>query len=669
MLQHDQHTSGTLNLAWLFLALAAFMACTGSALAQESGVEVAVAGLTPDGWPEAQAVVTVLDADGRPVAGLAEGDFTVRLNGELLPVRTVSQGVDSTLAIDVVLALDVSGSMGGGALDQAKLAARDFLDGLSPDDHVAVVAFSDTVIVIQPFTQDRGLAAQAIGGLVADGETTLYQATSESIQLAAGAGSGRQAVVLLSDGVDNGSASSRRDALAIAETMGVPVIAIGLGADIDRAYLEALAKDSGGRFAAAPSAAGLAEVYQQAAELLRGQYVLTLDASELQLDRSEVAALRVDASVAGTTSGAERLVCTQPLCVTLLDLEAGERLTEERTVVAQIVATDSVASVVFSIDGEVAKLVTEPPYEFVFAPHLLPDGEHSLGVEATTSGSEAVLREITVRTGAAGGGGVGGAVMIGAVIGAALAAAALVFLYVRRGGGGEEEGLPDLRPEPPSPDPASGPSGPVPTPSNTLESPLPTLEESLGRLVVTNGPLAGKTFDVSSLPLSIGSGLRCRIRIPEGSEGADRVGVEHTRVWVRDGRLMVHELRRLTSYGAMGGNWQILTTGDAFTIGTTTVEFTLLGSEAAESSDTPNKGVPNILRERDEPPSKLSVTRTGGGLPLNDEARFESPAPAGPWQKIDGQGGSLGTSALSTPDSGDVSVTDLSPSRGPDADD
>ena len=278
-----------LRLSWLLLALMTFVLGSANASAQDAGLEVAVAGLTPDGWPEAQAVVTVLGADGRPVAGLKEADFTARVNGEFLPVHAVSQGVDSTLAIDVVLALDVSGSMGDGALAQAKVAARDFLGGLGPDDNVAVVAFSDTVTVVQPFTQDRELATQAIDGLVADGETTLYQATSESVELAAGAGSGRQAVVLLSDGVDNGSDSSRGDALAVAETMGVPVIAIGLGADIDRAYLEALAEASSGRFAATPSAEGLAQVYQEAAELLRGQYVLTLDASELQLDRSEVA--------------------------------------------------------------------------------------------------------------------------------------------------------------------------------------------------------------------------------------------------------------------------------------------------------------------------------------------------------------------------------------------
>ena len=178
--------------------------------------------------------------------------------------------------------------------------------------------------------------------------------------------------------------------------------------------------------------------------------------------------------------------------------------------------------------------------------------------------------------------------------------------------------------------------------------------------------LAGETFDVSSEPLSIGSGLRCRIRVPEGSEGEERVGVEHTRVWVRDGRLMVHEVRRLTSYGATGGTWQILTTGDAFTIGPTTIQFTLLDSEVDVPSDTPSKNVPNILRERDEPPSKISAARTGDEPAVIGEAGTESPTPIGLGPKIDGEVGSLGTSALSTSDSGDVSPPDLSPLHGPD---
>ncbi len=291
MLQRQQREASSRRpgawRAWVLLVLATLLLSAMGVSAQEQALTVKVAGLTADGWPQAQAVVTVLGSDGHPLADLAETHFRAQLNDRPVPVVAVIQGVDSSLAIAVVLALDVSGSMEGGALEQAKVAARRFLEGLGPQDSVAVLTFHDAVDLVQPFTQDRAAAGAAIDGLTAGGATTLYQATVESVSLAAAADSSRRAVVLLSDGLDNGSVLLSADALTMAETLGVPVFAIGLGADIDRDYLQELAQISGGQFAETPSPEGLAQIYQEAGELLRGQYILTLDASGLALAESE----------------------------------------------------------------------------------------------------------------------------------------------------------------------------------------------------------------------------------------------------------------------------------------------------------------------------------------------------------------------------------------------
>ncbi|MCH7523134.1 MAG: dihydrodipicolinate synthase family protein [Chloroflexi bacterium] len=113
--------------------------------------------------------------------------------------------------------------MAGGALTQAKTAAHRFLNDLGPQDTVAIVAFGNAVVPLLAFTTDRAAAGAAIDGLTASGSTALYDATVASIRLAANSGNSRFAVVLLTDGVDDGSLFSRADALTTAQALGVPV--------------------------------------------------------------------------------------------------------------------------------------------------------------------------------------------------------------------------------------------------------------------------------------------------------------------------------------------------------------------------------------------------------------------------------------------------------------
>lgn len=584
----------------VILILAALLFLPIAVRAQEQTLTVQIAGLTADDWPQAQAVVTVLGWDGRPVPDLGGAHFQAQLNASTVPVVAVQQGVDSSLAVEVVLALDISGSMEGGALEQAKAAAQSFLGGLAFQDRVAVVTFHDTVDLILPFTQDRTAAEAAIQSLTAGGGTALYQATAESIRLAAGTESSRRAVVLLSDGVDNGSLLTRPEALAPAETLGVPVFAIGLGADIDREYLQELAEVSGGRAAETPSPDGLAQLYQEAAEALRGQYILTLDASELALDQSDAVTLRVDAVVGELRGSDERAVCPQQLCVALSGVEQGERLDEDRTVVAEVISTETVASVTFLMDGEPLLEVTEEPYEMALDSRSLSGGEHAFAVEVTTVSGETERRQVTILHTAAAttadSGGISsnilafGVVLVGAAIGAVL-----LILLLRRRRRRMGEKVPGAAPEPQAeseaPPSAPAPDGPRrPLWEEEAPEPPPEPERELGRLRATTGSLTGQTFPVGDTPISIGTGHRCLIRLDESEDGRE-IGVEHARVWIRDGQLVTHELRRLSDLGSMGGRWEFLAPGDEFAIGPYAFRFELNAGDGEETGE-----VPNILR-------------------------------------------------------------------------
>ena len=123
-------------------------------------------------------------------------------------------------------------------------------------------------------------------------------------------------------------------------------------------------------------------------------------------------------------------------------------------------------------------------------------------------------------------------------------------------------------------------------------APVAEVGAPLGRLHIVNGPLAGQTFAVGSTPVSIGSGPRCLIRLPRELEEGGEIAPEFARIWVRGNRLMVHELRRLTAVGSVGGRWEMLEDADVFSIGPCSFRFAL-GMEEKEEAPAP---VPSILR-------------------------------------------------------------------------
>ncbi len=240
--------------------------------------EIAVALAEPDDsqFPDVTVVVTA-DRDGRPFASLSAENVTVTEGGQPARVMSVRRAQDSGMSLSVVLTIDTSGSMEGATIAAAKSAANALAQRLSPADAAAVVAFSDRVDVRQPVTRDRGAVQRAIGALSAAGNTALYDAVAESARVAADSGSARRAIVLLSDGREFGGASqiTRDQSLQRAAQSGAVVYAVGVGPDIDRAFLTEIASRSGGRFFEASGAAEVPQIYAALEDLLRGQFVIT----------------------------------------------------------------------------------------------------------------------------------------------------------------------------------------------------------------------------------------------------------------------------------------------------------------------------------------------------------------------------------------------------------
>jgi Ca-activated chloride channel family protein len=153
---------------------------------------------------------------------------------------------------DMSFVVDVSGSMSGQKLDQAKAALRQALETLRPEDRFRLVAFSSGVRNFRdgwaPATPDALREARSfIDNLQADGGTNIAGALDAVLGTAV-AESRLPIVLFLTDGIPSvGEQEPDRIAAAAAGRIGrTRVFTIGLGTDVNTYLLDRLAKEGRG---------------------------------------------------------------------------------------------------------------------------------------------------------------------------------------------------------------------------------------------------------------------------------------------------------------------------------------------------------------------------------------------------------------------------------------
>jgi Ca-activated chloride channel family protein len=153
---------------------------------------------------------------------------------------------------DLWLIIDVSGSMFGDKLDEAKNAAIRFVDETERNNRLGLIIFSSQTRILVPLDNVEANAEtlkQAIRRLQADGNTALHDAVYEGIELMSEQGNPNniRAIVLLSDGADTASRRTRQemiDRILAERTQDNPIIVIPIayGADADVPVLNAIAR-------------------------------------------------------------------------------------------------------------------------------------------------------------------------------------------------------------------------------------------------------------------------------------------------------------------------------------------------------------------------------------------------------------------------------------------
>ena len=159
-----------------------------------------------------------------------------------------------------ILVVDISGSMNGRPLDDAKQGLLSFVSKMDNSDEAALLTFSDEINLKRSMTSDRNALKQGVQSMTSGGGTHLYDAVAKAIAISKSY-KGNTAIVLLTDGQDGGSQFSASHIESMVGYHGIAFYGIGLGT-VDVKSLKAIAKKTSGEFDLTPNSAELKKIYE-----------------------------------------------------------------------------------------------------------------------------------------------------------------------------------------------------------------------------------------------------------------------------------------------------------------------------------------------------------------------------------------------------------------------
>jgi Ca-activated chloride channel family protein len=219
------------------------------------------------------------------------------------PQSSSTNSTSNIEGIDIVMAMDVSGSMLArdlkpDRLTAAKNVASDFVKD-RPGDRMGLVIFSGETFTQVPLTTDHGvmlnMLAEMKNGLIDDG-TAIGDGLATAISRLKDSEAISKVVILLTDGMNNAGSVDPYTAAEMAKLFGVRVYTIGVGSygtapypvqtpfgtqmqqmkvEIDEKLLTTIANSTGGKYFRATNNQKLDEIYAEIDKLERSKIEVT----------------------------------------------------------------------------------------------------------------------------------------------------------------------------------------------------------------------------------------------------------------------------------------------------------------------------------------------------------------------------------------------------------
>ena len=206
----------------------------------------------------------------------------------------ISSKTKTTKGVDIVMAIDVSGSMLAkdlkpNRMEGLKVVAESFVEA-RPNDRIGLVVYASEAYTKTPVTSDKAVVMDAIKSIkydnVLEDGTGIGMGLSTAVNRLKESKAKSKIIILLTDGVNNAGFIEPETASDIAKEYGIKVYTIGIGTngmaefpyaiapngqflfkmmpvEIDETLMRSIAKNTGGKYFRATSNKKLETIYDE----------------------------------------------------------------------------------------------------------------------------------------------------------------------------------------------------------------------------------------------------------------------------------------------------------------------------------------------------------------------------------------------------------------------
>ena len=230
-----------------------------------------------------QVTVTVSDGHGRFVRNLPRTAFRVLEDGK---PQGITHFTSEDVPLEIVVAIDISGSMTP-AMPKLKTAVKEFLKDVPNQDLVTLLGFNDNIFTLTRKAGDVAERSRAVDRLAPWGSTALYDVILRGAEML-GRQTGRKALIVFTDGEDQGSHATINDVERRLQSSDVTLYMIGQGRGVTldtlKKVMERLATPTGGRALFTDSIDELHDSFADLLDELSNQYLLGYEPTNTKHD-------------------------------------------------------------------------------------------------------------------------------------------------------------------------------------------------------------------------------------------------------------------------------------------------------------------------------------------------------------------------------------------------
>ncbi len=255
-----------------------------TAIASEA-VSLQITQVDTSQFPLVYVYVSAKDQAGNPVP-VPVSDIELLEDGSPISAQAI-QGMDEVTSFTSLLVMDNSGSMNfSNKLETAKQAASSYIEQMRSADQAGIITFNTKVQTVQEVTSDKEALLAGVTGIQARDDTAMWDALLSAVETLNPI-SGRKAIIVLTDGMDNQSSATPEQILSAIGESGLSISTIGFGTKpeagatpdeyegIDEQTLTNLAEQAGGIYGYVEDPEALVNMYDTIRESLQSEVVIS----------------------------------------------------------------------------------------------------------------------------------------------------------------------------------------------------------------------------------------------------------------------------------------------------------------------------------------------------------------------------------------------------------